>query len=113
MKERERNLESEKVKINTFELLSNFVSECKQIVRSDDYYPTVLCSADILTAVYYFRMYPDVNYFIENIFKFKQNYFQLQWVRAVWQKFSEMTDAELSDLVINQIMLVAKLAEEQ
>ena len=111
MQEKEKNLESEK--INPFELLSNFVSECKKIVREDDYYPTVLCSADILTAVYYYRSYPDVEYFIENIFKFKHNYFQLQWVRSIWARFSKMSDVELSNLVINQITLVAKLGEEQ
>ena len=109
----EKNIESEEIKVNSFELLSNFVSECKNIVKSDDYYPTTLCSADILTAVYYYRLYPDVEYFIENIFKFKHNYFQLQWVRSVWLRFSKMTDGELSELVINQITLVAKLAEEQ
>ncbi len=109
----ERNTESEGVKINPFELLSNFVSECRKIVREDDYYPTVLCSADILTAVYYYRLYPDVEYFLENIFKFKENYFQMQWVRSIWSRFSKMTEVELSEIVINQIMLVAKLAEEQ
>ena len=111
MQEKEKNIESEK--INPFELLSNFVSECKEIVKNDDYYPTALCSADILTAVYYYRLYPDVEYFIENIFKYKNNYFQLQWVRSVWSKFKSMTEDELIDLVINQITLVAKLEEEQ
>ena len=111
--ENELPIQNEDIKINSFELLANFVSECKKIVRDDDYYPTVLCSADILTAIYYYRQYPDVKYFIENVFKFKDNYFQLQWVRAIWSKFSSMTEAELSTLVINQITLVAKLAEEQ
>ena len=111
MQEKEKDIESKK--INPFELLSNFVSECKEIVRDDDYYPTALCSADILTAVYYYRLYPDVEYFLENIFKLKQNYFQMQWVRSIWSRFSKMTEAELSEIVINQIMLVAKLAEEQ
>ena len=116
---REQNIEnkspvqSEEIKVNLFELLSGFVSECKKIVKEDDYYPTTLCSADILTAVYYYRMYPDVEYFIENIFKFKHNYFQLQWVRSIWSRFSNMAEAELSELVINQITLVAKLEEEQ
>lgn len=103
----------EETKINPFELLNNFVTECKNIVKNDNYYPTSLCSADILTAVYYYRLYPDVEHFIEDIFKFKNNYFQLQWVRSVWSRFSNMTDVELSDLVINQIKLVAKLGEEQ
>ena len=111
--ENELSVQSEEVEINSFELLAGFVSECKKIVREDDYYPTVLCSADILTAVYYYRLYPDVEYFIENVFKFKHNYFQLQWVRSIWLRFGKMTDAELSELVINQIILVAKLGEEQ
>ena len=111
--ENELPIQSEGVKINSFELLANFVSECKKIVKEDNYYPTTLCSADILTAVYYYRLYPDVEYFIKNVFKFKNNYFQLQWVRSIWDRFSNMTEAELSDLVINQITLVAKLAEEQ
>ncbi len=106
-------IQSEEIKINSFELLLGFVSECKKIVKEDDYYPTVLCSADILTAVYYYRLYPDVEYFIENVFKFKHNYFQLQWVRSIWSRFEKMTDTELSELVINQITLVAKLGEEQ
>ena len=103
----------EELKINSFELLSNFVVQCKKVLRSDEHYPISLCSADILTAVHYYRLYPDVEYFIENVFKFKQNYFQLQWVRAVWARFSKMTEVELSELVINQIILVAKLEEEQ
>lgn len=111
--ENEMSLKDEEIKISSIQLLSNFVSQCKEITSDSEYYPTALCSADILTAVYYYRMYPDVQYFIENIFKFRNNYFQLQWVRATWSKFSKMTDAELSDLVINQITLVAKLAEEQ
>ena len=111
--ENELPIQSGEGKVNSFELLSNFVTQCKKIVKEDDYYPTTLCSADILTAVYYYRMYPDVEYFIENIFKFKHNYFQIQCVRDMWQRFAKMTDAELSELVINQITLVAKLGEEQ
>ena len=114
----EKNIENElpiqkEIKINPFELLSNFVSQCKNIVGGDKYYPTALCSADILTAVYYYRLYPDAQYFLDNIFKLKHNYFQIQWVRSIWQRFAKMTDAELSELVINQITLVAKLGEEQ
>ena len=109
----ENELPIQEIKINGFELLSNFVTQCKKVTKNDDYYPTALCAADILTAVYYYRLYPDVEYFIENVFKFKHNYFQLQWVRSIWQRFSKMTEPELSDLVINQITLVAKLAEEQ
>ena len=111
--ENELPIKSEEIKISSFDLLANFVAQCKNIVRSEDYYPTALCSADILTAVYYYRLYPDVKYFLENIFKFKHNYFQIQWVRSIWQRFAKMTDAELSELVINQITLVAKLGEEQ
>lgn len=111
--ENELPIQSEQIKINSFELLSNFVSECKKIIRDGNDYPTALCSADILTAVYYYRLYPDVEYFLENIFKLKQNYFQMQWVRSIWSRFGKMTDAELSEIVINQIILVAKLTEEQ
>lgn len=111
--ESELPIRNEQLKVDSFQLLSNFVSHCKQIVKNKDYYPTSLCSADILTAVYYYRLYPDVHYFIENVFKYRDNYFQLQWVRSIWSRFSKMTESELSDLVINQIALVAKLAEEQ
>lgn len=111
--ENELPIQNEEIKINSFELLSNFVSQCKKIVRDGDYYPSALCSADILTAVHYYRLYPDVEYFIEHIFKFKNNYFQLQWVRSIWSRFRAMSEAELSNLVINQITLVAQLEEEQ
>ncbi len=111
--ENELPIRNEDIKIDSFELLSNFVSQCKKVLNNNDYYPTALCSADILTAVYYYRQYPDVEYFIKDIFKYKNNYFQLQWVRSTWSKFKSMTEDELSDLVINQITLVAKLEEEQ
>ncbi len=110
--ENEFPVQSEEVTINSFELLTNFVAQCKKTVRNNDYYPTALCSADILTAVYYYRLYPEVDYFIANVFNFKHNYFQLQWVRSVWSRFNKMTEAELSELVINQIALVAKLEEQ-
>ena len=111
--ENELPIQKEGLKINSLALLSNFIAQCKKVAKNNDYYPTALCSADILTAVHYYRLYPDVEYFIENVFKFKTNYFQLQWVRSMWSRFSKMSEAELSNLVINQITLVAKLEEEQ
>ena len=100
-------------KINSLELLNRFIFECKKIADKQEHYPLSLCSADIITAVHYFRKFPDVNDFFKNVYQNNKNYFQLQWVRSVWARFSKMTSLELSDLVINQITLVANLQEEQ
>ena len=99
--------------INSMELLCRFILECKNIAQGEEYYPASLCSADILTAVYYFRKYPNVDDFINNIYKSAKSYFQLHWIRSIWSRFSKMSQAELSELVINQITLVANLQEEQ
>ena len=99
--------------IDSLELLSRFVSECKETSKKHDYYPTPLCSADILTAIYYFRIFPDINEFLEKIYKCKNNYFQLQWVRSMWQKFNKLNEQEVSELVIKQINSVANFTEQQ
>lgn len=99
--------------IDSFQLLSKFITQCKEISKDHDYYPTPLCSADILTAVYYYRIFPNVNEFIEKIYKSRSNYFQLQWIRSTWQKLSRMNEPELSELVINQISSVANFNEQQ
>ena len=99
--------------IDSFQLLSRFVTECKEVSKEHDYYPTPLCSADILTAVYYYRVFPDVTHFIEKIYKNRDNYFQLQWIRNTWNKLSNMNESELSELVIKQISSVTNFTEEQ
>ena len=109
----EQNLQSGNLSqnINSIELLTRFVSECKEASQGQDYYPISLCSADILTAVYYYRFFPDVDEFIELAFKSRNNYFHLQWVRSMWNKLSKMSEAEVSNLVIKQITTVANSPE--
>ena len=93
--------------------MTRFIFSCKNIAEKCKEAEPVICSADIVTAVYYYRRYPNVNEFINNFFRSTQNYFQLQWLRSTWTTFSKMSEAELSDIVINQIMLVANSEEEQ
>ena len=93
--------------VDSLQLLNRFVLDCKETTKDNDYYPTPLCCADIITAVYYYRKFPDVNYFIENVFRSKGNYFLLHWVRTTWDRFSKMTDEDLSNLVINQLIMVS------
>ena len=109
----ETNTHKQTFNIDSFQLLSRFVGECKELANGLDYYPHSLCSADIITAVYYYRVFPDADTFIEKAFKSSKNYFQLQWVRSMWAKFDDMSNEQLSTLVINQIGSVANLTEEQ
>ena len=103
----------DQLSIDSFQLLSKFVTQCKEASKEHDYYPTPLCSADILTAVYYYRIFPNVNEFLDKIYKNKNNYFQLQWIRNIWQKMANMSEPELSELVIKQIGSVANFTEQQ
>lgn len=108
----EISTQSSGAKIDSFELLSIFVNDLKQKAeKNDDRKVSFISCGDILTAVYYYRMCPNVNTFIEKYMIDKRDYFQLMWVRATWGRLSAMSDKELSDLVINQMDLVANLDE--
>lgn len=99
---RENNLD-----IDSMELLFRFLQLCKEVVKkSGACSDTISSCADIVAAVYYYRRYPDVNNFIYKYLKNKENYFQLQWTRDTWARFSKLTETELSELVINQIYSV-------
>ena len=98
-------------KIDSNELISRFTEICKNKVNNDDDFQAgALCKADIITAVYYYRRHPNVNDFISKYLTNTQDYFQIQWVRSTWTTFSKMSEADLSNIVINQI---AALNEEQ
>ena len=112
--ENELSLNQDTLKIDHFEILSRFIINCKQRSSQETTFKLLLyCSADIAAAVYYYRKYPDVNKFISECLKNSCDYLQLQWVRSTWARLSSMTEEEMSDLVINQILLVANSEEEQ
>ncbi len=98
--------------IDSMELLTRFLIKCKEELQRDEEKVLVInCSADLVTAVYYYRKYPDVNEFINKYLKNSNNYFHIQWVRATWITFSKMSPEEISNLVINQISAVADSEE--
>ncbi len=92
------------LKIDSDELINRFIEICKnKVANNKDSQAATLCTADIVTAVYYYRRYPDVNEFISNYLSNTQDYFQLQWVRSTWTALSKISEVELSNIVINQI----------
>lgn len=98
--------------VDSFELLVRFILECKDKVEKDDSAYPLFDSANLVTAVYYFRKYADVNEFLEQFVKSSNDYFQIQWIRSAWTRFSNMSQEELSNLVINQISSIDKVHEE-
>ena len=62
---------------------------------------------DIVTAIYYFRRYPNVHDFINEHVKEcsgDKNYeTKVQWLKIIWTYLSTMGDMELSDLIIKEI----------
>ena len=102
-----------KGQIDSMELLSRFILNCKNRVHEGEFKSPALSYADIVTAVYYYRKYPDPNVFITEYLKDMKDYFLLQWVRATWASLSKMTPTEISELVINQITLVANFEEAE
>jgi len=99
--------------VDSFELLIRFILECRDKAEKDDSAYPLFDSANLVTAIYYFRRYADVNEFLEQFVKSSNDYFQIQWVRSTWAYLNKMSEAELCDLVINQITLVANSKEEQ
>lgn len=102
-----------KGKIDSMELLSRFVISCKNRAHDKEFKSAALSYADIVTAVYYYRKYPSVDLFISEYLGDIKDYFLLQWVRVTWASLSKMTPLEISDLVINQITLVANSEEAE
>ncbi len=102
------------LQINTHELLMRFLVKCKiDIEKNEPRAGFISSCADITAAVYYYRLYPDVNEFINKYLKDRNDYMQIQWARKTWASFSQMSEAEISDLVINQIYSVDYSEEEQ
>ena len=109
----EQEMYLSKGKIDAMELLSRFILSCKNRPHEEEFKSPALSYADIVTAVYYYRKYPDPNVFINEYLKDVKDYFLLQWIRATWGSLSKMTTEEISDLVINQITLVANSEEAE
>lgn len=108
----EVNFKQEELNIDSFELLIRFILECKNKAEKDDSAYPLFDNANLVTAVYYFRRYADVNKFLEQFVKNNNDYFQIQWIRSAWTRFSNMSQEELSNLVINQISSIDKVCEE-
>lgn len=100
-------IEKGSLSIDSQELLIRFLLKCKNDSKKNECRTDFISScADIVTATYYYRRYPNVNDFINKYLKEKQNYFHLQWARKTWAKLSEMSESDISNLVINQICMV-------
>jgi len=99
--------------IDSQELLTRFIYSCKKTVKDNGSKSPLLSFADIVTAVYYYRKYPDINQFVVKYLTECQDYFMLQWVRSTWASLDKMSPEEISNLVINQITLVANSIDEQ
>lgn len=98
--------------IDSNELLLRFIMKCSNS-ENDDFSATKSSSANLVSAVYYFRKYPDINDFLSKHLKDNKDYFLIQWTRTTWAKLSSMTEEEISDLVINQICLVDNSEEAE
>ena len=109
-----QSIQNNKLKIDSFELLIKFLQKCKSDSEANESRASIISScADIIAAAYYYRKFPNVNDFIEKYLKNKENYFYFQWARSTWSKFGKMTDAELSNLVINQILTIDNFEEDE
>lgn len=109
----ELSLQKNSLEIDSLELLIRFILMCQNEAKKNELKYSLVSCIDIVTAVYYYRRYPNVNDFINAYLKENEDYFKLQWVRTTWNNLSKMSEPELSNLVINQISLVAKLQEAQ
>lgn len=106
-------MESNTLQIDYLELLTRIILSCKNHAEKDESKSQILASVDVISAAYYYRRYPNVDDFITRYLKKNNDYFQIQWVRSRWAEFQKMTQTELSNLVINEISLVAKLEEDE
>lgn len=107
------SLQKETLNIDSHELLLRFILKCKKESENNENKDLLTSAADLVTAVYYYRKYPDADNFISQYLSNSQDYFQIQWVRRTWANLSKLTPDEHSNLVINQISLVANSEEEQ
>lgn len=109
----ENNLpvKEEGLEIDSNELLIRFIMRCTNN-DSSEFAASKSSSANLVSAVYYFRKYPDINDFLSKQLKESKDYFLIQWTRTTWAKLSSMTEEEISELVINQISLVDNSEEE-
>ena len=111
--ENKPSLQKSPLQVDSLELLIRFLIKCKQDAENDELRAKFISScADIVAAVYYYRKFPNVNEFIEKYLNHKDAYLQLQWTRTTWASLSKMSDAEISDLVINQVQIVDNLEED-
>lgn len=111
--ENELSLQKKSLEIDSLELLIRFILMCQNEAKKNELKFSLTSSIDIVTAIYYYRRYPNVNDFINAYLKDNEDYFKLQWIRKTWDDLSKLSEVELSEIVINQISLVAKLEEAQ
>ena len=109
----ELTLHNNSLDIDSHELLLRFIFSCQNEKKDSELKMSLLSSADIVSAVYYFRKYPNVNDFLEACLKNSNDYFKIQWIRSTWADLEKLNPSGLSDLVIKQISLVANLEKEQ
>lgn len=111
--EDELHMKDKMERIDSLELLVRFNLDCQKKAKETELKSHLGFCSDLVSAVYYFRRYPDVEVFINSYLKNSPNYFQIQWVRATWAHLNKLTKEGLSDLVINQISFIANLEEAQ
>lgn len=104
-------IKEETLEIDSNELLLRFIMKCTKNDTSE-FAASKTSSANLVSAVYYFRKYPDINEFLSKHLKDTKDYFLIQWTRTTWAKLSSMTEEEVCELVINQISLVDNSEEE-
>ena len=107
----EKEINANNLKVDSMELLNKFILSCKERAQTSESRSALLSYADIVTAVYYYRMFPDVEEFIQKYLKGCADYFLIQWVRNTWASFEKMSPEEICNLVINQITLVTSSDE--
>lgn len=105
-------IKEETLEIDSNELLLRFIMRCTNNNENSQFSASVASSANLVSAVYYFRKYPDINEFLSKHLKDSKDYFLIQWTRTTWRKLSSMTEEEICELVINQISLVDNSEEE-
>ena len=100
-------IQEESLLINSHELLVKFIlAYTNEGKNTADLNKETITCANTVSAIYYFRKFPNVEDFINNHLKINKDYFMIQWIRSTWAKYAAMTSEELSDLVINQLTLV-------
>lgn len=101
------------LEIDSFELLIRFIITCKNQAEKNESKAYLMKFADIVSAVYYYRKYPNIEDFLRKYMSNGADYFHIRWAREIWSEFSKMSQAQISELVIKKISLVAKSEQEQ